>query len=683
MKSLCFDKKKVSLALLLSFGLVPGLFGQTLTISPAIVTNDYAGKIVLGISGLTTGKQVLVEKYADLNNNGTLEPGTDWLVQSFRVTDGSVSSIGGVRNINVPGDDDGLTNGTISVGLEYPGLNGTLARIAGRYLYRVSDPLGGFAVTNSLTIVQKPSSQGVTGTAYGADGSRLSNAVVVLIVQQGNGGIGTFTDANGNFALSNSPGSLALLAFKNGFVADESNAGITLTSNSFQLRNITNLTATTTLSGHIRDSGTAAALPGIFLQAESTDNLTMISFSDSNGGYSIPVTADQWKIKVNSDSGLAFAGYAEVMTRITTNTLSGSVSNLDFQNPKATALIYGKVTDTFSNVVSGLTIGATDASYTYENGGVSTTNGSYATAVFAGDWQVGPMSDELATRGLLGQNVAVTVTNGQAVSQNLQVRSATAHIRGRVIDSTGAPVDNMTIVVGLITNSGPFLYQVNPQTLQDGTFDVGVFAGQWSMALECNSASQRALVSPNFVLNVTNGVDITNITLVAQVATSFIYGTIKDNNNNPVSATVYTSTWLNGTNYNACGGNESTSFQVAVFSAPWQVGISGDLTSRGYDNPQPQVVNVTGTNATANITLYPAGLTPPRLIANNYANGQFQLTLLGDPGQFYRIEMSTNIGNPGTWVPLKTNQAFGGTFSFADTNAISGKPRFYRAKLVP
>src|SRR5712671_5426779 len=120
MKSLCFDKKKVSLVLLVAFCLVPGLFGQTLTISPATVTNDYAGKIVLGISGLTTGKQVLVEKYADLNNNGTLEPGTDWLVQSFRVTDGSVSSIGGVRNINVPGDDDGLTNGTINVGLEYP-----------------------------------------------------------------------------------------------------------------------------------------------------------------------------------------------------------------------------------------------------------------------------------------------------------------------------------------------------------------------------------------------------------------------------------------------------------------------------------------------------------------------------------------------------------------------------------
>jgi hypothetical protein len=472
------------------------------------------------------------------------------------------------------------------------------------------------------------------------------------------------------------------MTLKKGYVADESNAGISITTNSFQTKNVTNVLATTSLNGHLLDSGTAAPLPGIFVQAESPNNLFMIGFSDSNGAFTLPVTADQWKVKVNSDSGLALLGYASVMSRINTNTLSGSVSNLDFQNPKATALIYGKVTDSFSNAVAGLTIGATDASYTYENAGVSTTNGSYATAVFAADWQVGPMSDELAARGLLGQNADVTVTNGQAVHQNLQVLNATAHIRGRVVDSTGTPVDNISVIVGLITNSGPFLYQVDPQTLNDGTFDVGIFAGQWSVSLECNSASERGLVSPNLTLTVNNGVDLTNITLVAQVATGFINGTIKDINNNPVSANIYASTYVNGTNYNACSGNESSSFQIAVFAAPWQLGISGDLTSRGYDNPQPQIINVTGTNATASITIYPVGLTPPRLIANNYGNGQFTLILLGDPGQMYRIEMSTNMNNPAAWLPLKTNQAFGGTFSFVDTNALPSKPRFYRAKLV-
>jgi len=157
---------------------------------------------------------------------------------------------------------------------------------------------------------------------------------------------------------------------------------------------------------------------------------------------------------------------------------------------------------------------------------------------------------------------------------------------------------------------------------------------------------------------------------------------INDNNGNPVNATTYATLFLNGTNYNVCGGNGGSSFSMAVFSGTWQIGISGDMTSRGYDNPPNQNVTVTGTNSPANIVLYPLGRTPPRLTGGTYGNGQFQLTLTGNPDAMYRIEMTTNLSNPASWVALRTNTAFGGTFTFLDTNAPRVPPRFYRAVLA-
>src|SRR5436190_12153702 len=93
----------------------------SLTISPANITNDYSGKVTLTITGLTNNQPVQVRRYYDLNGNGVIDAGQDILVQGFKVTDGELLQIGGVRNLNVPGDDDGATNGQIHIVLDYPG----------------------------------------------------------------------------------------------------------------------------------------------------------------------------------------------------------------------------------------------------------------------------------------------------------------------------------------------------------------------------------------------------------------------------------------------------------------------------------------------------------------------------------------------------------------------------------
>src|SRR5687768_18299753 len=46
-------------------------------------------------------------------------------------------SIGGIRNVNVPGDEDGSTNGQIRASLIFPA-EGESGRAAGKFLYRVT-----------------------------------------------------------------------------------------------------------------------------------------------------------------------------------------------------------------------------------------------------------------------------------------------------------------------------------------------------------------------------------------------------------------------------------------------------------------------------------------------------------------------------------------------------------------
>jgi hypothetical protein len=653
----------------------------TLAISPAVITNNYQGRISLTIGSLAPGKKVIVQKYADLNNNGVVDLGQDWLVQSFEVTDGVLPRIGGVRNLNVPGDDDGATNAQIRVDLNFPGMNAVLDRIAGRYLYRVVDPLGVFTPTVSpLLILQKSWPQAAQGTAWGASGAILSNTVVVMLTPQGNDGGGAFSDAAGNFSISNAPGDYALVALRPGFVSDMGAAQVSVASNNLVTRNLTNQVATRTIAGKVTDSSTLAGLPALFVQAETQDNLFVLNFCDTNGDYVLPVTTNQWKVKLSPESGLASGGYVGTANKITTNTFSGSVSNLNFQVTKGNALVYGRMTDTLSNAIASFTIQANDSSYVYESGGRTTTNGDYSVAVFAGDWQVSPSSDDLAIQGLLGQGISVSLTNGQALLRDLSVQRPTAHLRGRVVTSLGAPVDNMMLVISMVSTSGPSQFQVNPQTAGDGTFDAGVFAGTWGLALECGSASQRGLVSPNLTVNVVNGVDQTNLVLIAQVATAQITGTIQDNLGNPVTANLYASLFLNGTNYNACSGGESSSFTLAVFPGTWQLGVSGDLVSRGYDNPQYRTLAVANPGTNVVVTGYPLGKTPITLGGGSYNNGQFQFWVSGAPEGTYRVEMTTNLNNPASWTPVRTNTAFGGTFSFIDTNAPASPPRFYRAR---
>jgi subtilisin family serine protease len=74
--------------------------------------------------------------------------------------------------------------------------------------------------------------------------------------------------------------------------------------------------------------------------------------------------------------------------------------------------------------------------------------------------------------------------------------------------------------------------------------------------------------------------------------------------------------------------------------------------------------------------------TAPRLAAAGPpADGQFVLSLSGDPGRTYVTEVSTNLQE---WASVSTNLA-GLTGAIVFTNSLTGSPprQFYRAWLTP
>src|SRR5882724_433060 len=115
------------------------------TVTPAVVSNTYSGTITLQVTGLTNTETVVVQKFLDANTNGVIDAG-DILWQQFKLTDGTNFVIGGVTNINVPGDTD-TTAGQITA---RQNLQADFSQtIVGKYLFKLSSPFGHFTpITN-------------------------------------------------------------------------------------------------------------------------------------------------------------------------------------------------------------------------------------------------------------------------------------------------------------------------------------------------------------------------------------------------------------------------------------------------------------------------------------------------------------------------------------------------------
>src|ERR1041384_228651 len=260
----------------------------TFTVSPNTVSNNYAGYVTLQVTGLAAGHAVLLQKYLDANTNGVIDAG-DLLRQQYTLTDGVAGMVlGGVTNVNVPGDTDS-TSGQITAQWNFATDNSQ--SIMGKYLFRCSSLSGDFATpfTNSFAVTNAAYSPSctVTGNVVNA-GTNVPNAVVLVLNTSGNFLGGSMANNAGAYSIKLALGTYALLAAKTNFVANQAAAPVlTLTSGQTLVTNLTLTNATQTISGKIVDAANSSiGLPGLVVPVSSTTNSWFaLAFTDGSGNF--------------------------------------------------------------------------------------------------------------------------------------------------------------------------------------------------------------------------------------------------------------------------------------------------------------------------------------------------------------------------------------------------------------
>jgi hypothetical protein len=175
------------------------------------------------------------------------------------------------------------------------------------------------------------------------------------------------------------------------------------------------------------------------------------------------------------------------------------------------------------------------------------------------------------------------------VQVNLVAQHSTAHLLGRVLDSGGAPVSDLQILA-VPQNSGS---APSATTAADGSFDIAVLGGTWNLQLETGGAAQRNLIGPSLIYDITDGMNISNITYVVRSSTARISGSAR-HHSSPITFVNCRRASQSTINYSRMDKPMAAAIIAGCFNGN-MVGISdGDLGSRGLETPAIQIVTVSG-----------------------------------------------------------------------------------------
>jgi|GEM_PF-2232355 len=562
-----------------------GVTGPALTVTPNTVTNDYVGMITLDITGVgSSGETVIIEKFYDGNGNGIIDAG-ERLVGSYQVTDGQVTSIGGKRNLNIPGDEDGAADGQIRVELPYSS-HEIVGRQDGQFIYRVSPALaGGFnPVRAILTMTQKDyGGSGIAGTVMAA-GSPVPHATVLIAVSSNSGDqnvVGlTQADAGGNFSIKLAPGSYSLRGNKTGYVFDTSSAPSipVVAATMVTGQTVTLVASGRTISGSVRDATSHQQLPGVLISGQSSTGMFSFTFTDASGNFVSEASAEPWRFE-SDEWPLAQLGYLKFKV---TEGSTTSVTGYHFDLPHATALIYGNLATGDMppaalpyREVTAMQLGGAGAN----TDAVTDANGNYTLGVTTGSWDVGVSS---VPNAVVLDQYPVVNTDGSTVQQDLVANTAHTHLKGVAKDGMGNPVPGLPIYANDLSSNNSTT-DVNGVTDANGNFDLTVFGGTggatrtWGIGILFNSNTQQVYVgsTPNF--QVQDGVDITGIVYLVYSVTAHVSGQVLDENDAPIGNIAIFADPAGNSGGGANAGADVDAhgnFTMPIFGGNWMTGLS-------------------------------------------------------------------------------------------------------------
>jgi hypothetical protein len=460
----------------------------TFSVTPSTVADNNLGPITLQIGGLLTGEKVWVGKFADANNNGTVDTG-DSLIQAFPLTDGQMTVVGGGTNTNIPGDLDAAA-GSVKALLNLKA-SGVEQQLVGNYLFMLISPTGRFEPVGApFQVSNATRGQSIAG-AVQSGGSPVPNAFILLFGPPiGGDGMnpigGIIADNAGRFSIQAAPGDYTILAFRSNHVANFSTApAVHLGAGVSATATVTMAPATRSISGRVSDAARSdSGLPGIMLPLQTDRGDIALGFTDTDGAFTVPVTSGQWEARPD-DGNIQLLGFVPLTGSARVDAGAGSVSGLNIAVPKAVSLFYGHVRDALNQPMPGLAIYAEENSGMYECGAVTDDTGRYVMGVTPGAWRLSIDNNNPAYPNYIFsqmQNLS-QIDSGQAIQQHFGGIAANYRITGTVKGDGGAPVTGLGVYLNGTINATT--YNAYTTTDDAGRFSLATAPGTWRVGLSC------------------------------------------------------------------------------------------------------------------------------------------------------------------------------------------------------
>ena len=649
----------------------------TLSVSPSSVDANYTGNIDATIANPGPSGGARLQLVADFNGNGSADA-TEPVVHDIELTDGAQTVVGGVRNWNVSGDEDGAVNGTIQARLRLAQLP-EFGRLVGKYVWRATAGDGSWQ-EKTFAITQTETGQQISGTVT-SNGSAVGYAGVVLLdATNPDSDVmgGVFADANGNYTVKVAAGSYVVIPTRPGLVTRfDDSPMVEVSAGEQATANLTLLAATRTINGVVRKAGSGAVLPGMQIFVEDQDaGMLAIGLSGTNGQFSIPVLSGTWLLEVSEEQLISHGliGFGEDQL---VNTSTGNVENEVLELNEPTALIHGVLKTSDNQPLAG--VGIYGWKSPLQANGFTDQDGRYALAVSAGEWSIGADEQQLQPLGFFVSGAMVAIAGGQAVETNLIATRLNATISGRLIDANGSGIaDAMLVVQPEPFQGGSSIY---PVTGPDGSFQAAVYGGTWRIAMECNEALTRGYV--NTYTNVTVAVNgsLGGVVLKVGTASRQITGTVKDENSTPIVG-IQVDAWatLNGVDYYVgCAETDlQGAYMLGVLPGTWNVNVPAfELEQRGYEPTPTQQATVSAGSAVVNFTVRRPG---PIQLGNvrQQSDGRFEFEVSGRAGDTYVVEGSSTMG-PNGWSDVTTQVVSSAIYTIT-INEPAQAHRFYRLR---
>jgi len=614
----------------------------TFTVTPPVISNTYSGVLTLLVQGLYTGETVTVSKYLDLNSNGVIDAG-DPLVQQFELTDGQAGMvIGGITNYLVPGDLD-TTPGQITASLYFPD-GDFMQNLVGQYIFRVGSPIHRFSpATNLFLVTNTPYPQEFTGSVLNSsNGAPVPDAIVFLFPPSSpqNGGpsgpplAGVVANNSGAYTLQVPPGNYWPVAFKSNYLTSFATMpALTLGSGATVVTNLELANATAGISGQLVNANNPSLpLPGVMVTAGADNGLVALGFTDTNGSYTVGVgTGDgQWSVSAQ-DTSLIVLGYVGLYNGI--NAYAGQ-TDVTLAVPLASAMFYGRVTDSLGNPMVGLDIGIWDNNNVFQCDSGTAPGGYYEAAVLGGlnndGWQIQINGGNLPVNYMFSQpgfdqNGGTNLDSDTALPVNFVGLVATNTISGYLKDGSGNPFANIGISGSATINGANFNPYVD--TDSNGHYSMTVGAGAWTVSVNTwggNDSLPGDYVCPSQSVVISNQNATLNFT--AALPTTTISGFVLNNSGAAISGVqVWANGTVNGQYYSFQANTDSDGYySLTAPNGTWTVGLntgtgSGVLPS-DYLCPQSQTVVIDNANGTANFIVIPTTHTISGILTDNNGN---------------------------------------------------------------